>query len=1361
VVEPMNRQQRRQAAKAAKRQGQMSQDPRMAAARQAHKEGRHAEAEAIYNTLLSEDPQNADALHFKGLLYFQYGRSEEAVVVLREAITLRRGVASFHGNLANVLLNIGELEEAEIEFRKAIRLDKNYARAYVNFSALLIETGKLSEAETAINRALKLEPNNYEALNNLASIYRRQSRNDDAEAAFNRALAINPDYELAYAGLIFVRDFNPRLTFEEQQTDRRRWAERFIDPLTPSIPVQYTNTNDRERKLRIGYVSGDFRNHSAAISFSPAILERDRDAFDAYCYMTSAHRDSITEKFEASADAWRSVWGMSDTDLLAQIRTDEIDILVDLAGHSSGNRLPIFARHPAPIQISAWGHCTGTGMKAMDYIFSDNIVMPPEDARHCAEEIVELSCCIGFAPPQDAPNVTTSPAQSKGFVTFGSLNRIEKISEQTLAAWSDILQRTPGSRLQLKNTAFDDKDSTSQMLKRMRSVNIDIDQVDLIGKTRWYEHLAALGDVDIALDTFPNNGGVTTLETLWMGVPVIAVRGKGAASRIAASIISASGHKEWVATSVSEYVDIATKLASDTVVLGHNRSMLRSEIAERPLGSPPLYAKEVEDQYRRLWRKWCDDDDPLQHHSEVRTESTPKTNASQQTLEDGNADEVIREAMEHHNAGRLDQAISRYDKALQLRPDDPELYHLKGVALAQAGHLDSGIALIREAIELKDDAVDFHNNLGLLLFQAEQLEAAVQSLRKAVAIKPEHVPAYSNLASVLERLGREEDAIAAHRAAIEIEPKNSALHGNLGVLLQKSGRAQEAADAFEVAVTLAPESPEAHNNFANMLQATDEFEAAETEFKRAINLNPNYANAYQNLGSLLIEIGRTEDGIQALRRAVAIQPNHAQAFANLSTGLNLLGEHHDAAAAARRAIEIAPNLADAQNNLGAALRALGDHAGAEVAYRQAVALDPTHTQAHSNLIYSLDFNAAYDVRDHQAERRRWYQQHGKPLANEFRPHSNDPTVGRRLRIGYVSADFRHHSATNVFGPAVRLYDPAAFDVICYACNTMQDDVTELFRAAATEWRDVARMSDERLAEQIRNDRIDILVDLSGHSAGNRLPVFARKPAPIQITAWGFATGTGLESIDYFFADKIVVPEDERDLYAEKIRYLPSHLPYMPPNQFPDLAEPPCFNSDHVTFGSFNRLEKVNDLALGVWAEILARAPNTRLIIKSQALDGPMILSEFKDRMAAVGIEPDRYDLLGSDPQPEHLAKHALVDIMLDPFPHGGGTSSADSLWMGVPIVALCGDTIPGRLGASALHALGLDDFIAANKDEYIEIAVAKTYDRYYLRELRRSLREKILSSPVGDPSQYVGAVESIYRDIWTEWCSAQENPVVS
>ena len=255
--------------------------------------------------------------------------------------------------------------------------------------------------------------------------------------------------------------------------------------------------------------------------------------------MTSVQRDAITEKFENNADAWRPCWGLTDVDLDAQVRADKIDILVDLAGHSAGNRLPVFARKPVPIQITAWGHCTGTGMKAMDYILADWVIMPPEDAKHCAENVVELSCGLSFVAPEGAPDVLAAPSSTRDHVTFGCFNRIEKIVDETLHVWSEVLQRVPNARLVLKNAALDSPEAVSQLRQRIADQNID-----LMVKKIWPKHMAAFGALDIALDPFPNNGGVTILETLWMGVPVIAARGSTAPSRVAASILTACGHSE-------------------------------------------------------------------------------------------------------------------------------------------------------------------------------------------------------------------------------------------------------------------------------------------------------------------------------------------------------------------------------------------------------------------------------------------------------------------------------------------------------------------------------------------------------------------------------------------------------------------------------------------------------------------------------------------------------------------------------------------------------------------------------------------------------------------------------------------------
>lgn len=715
-------------------------------------------------------------------------------------------------------------------------------------------------------------------------------------------------------------------------------------------------------------------------------------------------------------------------------------------------------------------------------------------------------------------------------------------------------------------------------------------------------------------------------------------------------------------------------------------------------------------------------------------------------------DAIFREAVGHHGAGRVDAAITLYDRVLARRPDHPDALHMKAVAAAQAGRLDEGIALLRRAIEAKDDVVDYHNNLGHLLAMAGRTAEAETALRRALDLAPDHAAAHNNLGDVLERDGRLPEALDAYRRAAALVPDNASVHGNLGVVLQRLGRPDEAVAAFRQAAALDPDSPEAHNNLGSALQTVERLEEAEAELRRAIALRPDYANAWHNLGGVLMARGAAGDAVAALRHAVELNPQLAGAWANLAAGLNLLERYEDGAAAAQRAIALAPTLAEAFNNLGVALRAQGYNDAAEAAYRRAVELDPAHAVAHSNLIFVLDFNAAHGIAEIQAERRRWNILHAAPLAAGIRRHGNDRDPGRRLRIGYVSADFRGHSAANSFGPMILAHDRDRFDAVCYSGNLRDDAMTDRFRAAATLWRDCGRSGDTALAETIRADGIDILVDLSGHTAGNRLLVFARKPAPVQATAWGHAVGTGLDAIDYFLADPVVVPETEAHFYAEKIRYLPTLLTYLPPEHCPDVAPGPAAAAGHITFGSFNRLEKVNDVALDLWRRILERVPGSRLLIKSQALDRPAVRAGFEERLARVGFAPGRVDLLGGTPQPDHLALHGRVDLMLDPFPHSGGASTGDALWMGVPVVTLRGGTVHGRLAASTLHALALDRLIAGSPEDYIEIAVAAGRDAAFLADLRSSLRARMTGTPVGDTVRYCRAVEAVYRAIWREWC---------
>jgi predicted O-linked N-acetylglucosamine transferase (SPINDLY family) len=371
------------------------------------------------------------------------------------------------------------------------------------------------------------------------------------------------------------------------------------------------------------------------------------------------------------------------------------------------------------------------------------------------------------------------------------------------------------------------------------------------------------------------------------------------------------------------------------------------------------------------------------------------------------------------------------------------------------------------------------------------------------------------------------------------------------------------------------------------------------------------------------------------------------------------------------------------------------------------------------------------------------------------PHDNAADPERRLRIGYVSADFRHHSAAVVFGPVILAHDRDAVEVVCYSGVIEPDDATARFRDAATLWRDTAGLSDDTLAARIRDDRIDVLVDLAGHSAGNRLLVFARKPAPIQVTAWGHAVGTGLDTMDYFFADRVVVPPEARGYFNEAVIDLPSLVCYDPPREAPAITPLPALTRGFVTFGCLNRQSKVSPEAVRLWAAILGALPDSRLLMKDEAFNETATRARLLAQLVSRGIDAGRVDFRGGSPRLEHMAVYGEVDLVLDPFPHGGGVSALEGLWMGVPMVTLLGERVPARMGASFLSTLGLAELVAPTPQRYIDIAVEHARSPERLAGIRAGLRARMAGSILCDHDAYCRSVEGAYRAMWKRWCASR------
>ena len=546
-----------------------------------------------------------------------------------------------------------------------------------------------------------------------------------------------------------------------------------------------------------------------------------------------------------------------------------------------------------------------------------------------------------------------------------------------------------------------------------------------------------------------------------------------------------------------------------------------------------------------------------------------------------------------------------------------------------------------------------------------------------------------------------------------------------------------------------------HNDLGAVLQDLGKLDEAVASYHKALALKPDYAEAHNNLGNAFRGLGKLEEAATSYHKALAITPDSADAHNNLGNALQNLGKLDEAVASYRKALAIMPDLTEAHSNLGAALQDLGMLDEARISYHKALAIKPGYAKAHSNLIVCMNYDEHYSQQEIFAEGRRWEAAHAAAGTTREVSHSHDRDPERRLRIGYVSPDFRSHSVSHFLDPLVAGHDRRQFEVFCYAQVDNPDIQTRRFRGLADAWCSTVGMTAQAVAERVRADRIDILVDLAGHTANNLLLAFAERPAPVQ-TAWlGYPNTTGLSAMDYRLTDDIADPEGPGDaLYSERLTRLPNgFLCFAPAVEAPAVAIPPALANGLVTFGSFNNLSKVTAATVAAWARILRGAPESRLLLKNRALASEEARQRYRTLFADEGVDGARLEFHAwIDPRSGHLAAYGRIDIGLDPFPYNGTTTTCEALWMGVPVVSLSGDRHASRVGASILTRVGLTELIADTVDGYVTaaVALAKAPERFV--ELRRELRATMAASPLCDAAGFTHDVEAAYREMWRRWC---------
>ncbi len=755
-----------------------------------------------------------------------------------------------------------------------------------------------------------------------------------------------------------------------------------------------------------------------------------------------------------------------------------------------------------------------------------------------------------------------------------------------------------------------------------------------------------------------------------------------------------------------------------------------------------------------------------------------------------------REPAAHCNLGNVllalgepQQAVESYGRALALNPAVAVAHFNLGNALKETGRIEEAVASYRRAIGIEPRYAEAHYNLGNALQELGLPDEAAASFRQAVSAAPQFAAALNNLGRMLQDRGEIEQAIDAYRRAIAAQPAFSEAHFNLGNALHERGRLDQAEASYRDAIALAPDHARAHNNLGNVLEEQGRFDEALASYRRAVEIEPGFAAAHNNLGNLLDDRGESQEAIGCYRRAIALAAGFADAWNNLGSALRKQGLLDDAAASYRRAVSIDPSFADAYNNLGHVLKAQHELDEAVASYRQAIVAAPDDAAGYAFLAgalrargdlaeavainrralllkeppvadefsgalvleqYSPDYSRERCLADHVAYAERFEA----PLRTGWHAHERELDPERRLRVGLVSGDLGTHPVGYFLEGVLARLSRDAIDLVFYPTSDRSGDaLTERLRGMGFEWNGLVDVDDAQAASGIEQDRIDILVDLSGHTSFNRLGVFARKPAPIEVTWLGYFATTGLQSMDYLLCDEHGVLPGEARYYTEQPWYLPhTRLCFTPPDEAIEVAALPALTNAALTFGCFNTLDKVNDAVARAWARLLDALPRARLFLKARELGQEAVRVRTRKRLAALGIQPDRLLLEGPSSRREYLAAYGRVDIALDPFPFTGATTTLEGLWMGVPAITLRGDRLLSRQGVGILSNLGMADWIAADEDEYVACAVARAGDLPGLAALRAGLRERLLASPLCAADAFARNLEAAFRGMWRRYC---------
>lgn len=1042
------------------------------------------------------------------------------------------------------LIDAGELERAE---KLIVGATSSYAAILAGFIALQRGDYPLAalQAEQAIGDRDLPRARLGMAYNLLAEARRAQGERARAARYY---LASSECKDLASGRLTDYSNYLLNLSYSDATPAEQLVAARGYGELVADIPrYQHDRARHRHEKIRIGYISPDFRPHVVANFLQPLFHDYNKHVFAIYGYALCGE-NPVSEQLAAGGTTMRYLAGETAEQIAATIYADEIDILVDLAGHTGYGALAVLAYKPAPVIVSGIGYFATTGLDTVDYFLSDAVLGAGDAGKFFTEKLLKLPqshWC--YQPLTEAAQLNSLPARWRGYVTFGTLNSWDKVTDDMLVLWSEILKRVPRSRLYLKSQAFADDARVSAARERIAAAGINLARVTLARPSA--DYLAAYNEIDIALDTAPYGGGATSCDALYMGVPVVTLTGATHHSHFTASLLECAGLTErCVATSAADYIERAVALATNLDYLQELRLTLRRTLQQTAAMCPERYMIDLENGYRQIW---------LDYQTELATPS----------------------AIEQHSAASF--------------------------AAYRAGDHD---AAIRVAFWLGADCTDEPARIAAFgYYQLGENLRAITAATRLCASYPDDEQMLYVLASSYERAGELPRALALCERYFAGTPQNATIRRSFGYL--------RAFAAFKMGDRRAP-------NF--------------------------YLACYEE----------TRD------------PDYYSSF----------------------------------------------------------------LMAHNSIAIAEDELYRYHTRYNEIARAAEYQ------------HPRARHEHRRLRVGYISPDYRLHVMFHFYMTFITHADRDRFEVYTYSLAKKTDDYTKIVAAMSEHFVDLSAMSAADAAAAIYADEIDILVDLAGHTANSALPILAYKPAPVQVSGLGYMATTGLDTVDYLLTDGYVDPPGLSERYfTEGLLRIRSQFCYTQ-QPVPESAGAPVLERGYVTFGVFNAYRKITDEMLGAWREILARVPHSRLLVKNQVQFAPAMVEHIYKRFTAAGLPLDRVDF--EPATVEYMTRYLDVDIALDTYPYPGGGTTCDALYMGVPVVTRYSDRHSTRFAYSILANAGVAELATTSVAEYVERAVALATDTELLDILHKNLRTMLKNSPVMDEIGYMQEVERRYAEIW-------------